>query len=218
MNPKLPLSKRLFGAIAQFFRKEDGVISIEAVMIYPLLFWSMWTAYTYFDGYRQGARNLKAAYAIADILSREKDAVTDQYITSMYDLQRFMISERNGLSLRISFLRWDSDDNRHYVLWSCVRGEDLERWNDQTVDQVSDAIPVMAGDATMILVETRHHYVRPFKIGFGENENNFDKFIFTQPRGYTKIEGPDSCKDANNPIGGGGDIAHDDTTPEDSIP
>ncbi|MBO9432800.1 hypothetical protein J7394_01200 [Ruegeria sp. R13_0] len=222
MNLKSLFKKRFGDTAARFLQKEDGVVSIEAIMVFPLLFWSVFTAYSYFDGYRQGASNLKAAYAVADILSREKDTVTDQYITSMYDLQNYMIEEGNGLSLRISFVRWDTGDestdtdDRHFVEWSCTRGEGLKRWSNATVEQVSDRIPIMADNATMILVETRHHYVRPFKLGFGSNNFFIDKFIFTQPRGYTFIEGPDSCKDANNVDDGGGSTEHDDSTPEDT--
>jgi len=222
MNLKSFIQKHLAGAATRFLSKEDGVVSIEAIMTFPLLFWSVWTTYSYFDGYRQSASNLKAAYAVADILSREKNTVTDQYITSMYDLQKYMISEGNGLSLRISLVRWDTgdknteSDDRHYVEWSCTRGTGLKRWSNETVDQVSDRIPIMADNATMILVETRHHYVRPFKIGFGSNDFFIDKFIFTQPRGYTNIQGPDSCKDANKVDDGGVDSGHDDSTPEDT--
>lgn len=221
MNLKSFIKRHLTRVASRFLKREDGVVSIEAIMAFPLLFWSVWTTYSYFDGYRQGASNLKAAYAVADILSREKEAVTDQYITSMYDLQKYMISEGNGLSLRISFVRWDTEDENndedgfHELVWSCVRGEGLKRWSNETVDQISDRIPIMADNATMILVETRHHYVRPFKIGFGSNNTFIDKFIFTQPRGYTFIQGPESCKDINNPDTSTG-TGHDDSTPEDA--
>ncbi len=216
MSPNSPLPKRVLGAFGRFFRKEDGVVTIEGVLMLPLLFWSMWTSYTFFDGYRQGALNLKAAYAVADILSREKETVTDQYVTSMYDLQKFMIAERSDLSLRISFVSWHNGENlgeagHHEVEWSCVRGQFVDGWTNGTINQISDRIPVMADGATMILVETRDHYVRPFDIGLGSRNLNIDKFIFTQPRGYTYINGPDSCKEnvAGDP--GADDTVHDDT-------
>ncbi len=185
--------KSVSGFFGRFFRKQDGVVSIEAIMVFPLLFWSMWTSYTYFDGYRQSARNLKAAYAIADILSREKSTVTAQYVTTMYDLQKFMIADRSAVSMRISFIRYDKPDDRHYVLWSCVRGDSFEKWNNGTIDQIWDRIPVMADNASMIVVETKDHYKRPFKIGFGDNDFAIDKFIFTQPRGYHNINVSGDC-------------------------
>lgn len=187
--------RRALSAIRQFFSREDGVVSIEAIIVYPLLFWSLWTSYTYFDGYRHSARNLKAAYAIADILSREKKLVTAQYISTMYDLQTFMISNRSTASIRISFLRYDADQDRHYVNWSCERGASFEKLTNATVTDVSDRLPVMHDNATMITVETKDLYTRPFKIGYGDHEFGIDKFIFTQPRGYTQIrvEDPNDC-------------------------
>lgn len=40
----------------------------------------MWRSTPNFDGYRQSAQNLKAAYAISDILSRETQTINDSYM------------------------------------------------------------------------------------------------------------------------------------------
>nr|WP_170806080.1 hypothetical protein [uncultured Ruegeria sp.] len=159
-------------------------------MVFPLLMWSTWTAYSYFDGYRQSARNLKSAYAIADILSRERNAVTEQYITNLYELQKFMIADRSDVSIRISFIRYDEPDDRHYVSWSCTRGDTYDAWTDANISEIWNRIPVMADNANMIIVETEDLYTRPFYIGFGDNEFPMDNFVFTQPRGYHNIQGP----------------------------
>lgn len=55
MNLKSLFKKRFGDTATRFLQKEDGVVSIEAIMVFPLLFWSVFTAYSYFDGYRQGA-------------------------------------------------------------------------------------------------------------------------------------------------------------------
>ena len=72
--------------LKRFSRKESGVISVEAVMIYPLLFWGMCASYTFFDGYKQSSRNLKASYAIADVISRERNDINATYMDTLYDL------------------------------------------------------------------------------------------------------------------------------------
>lgn len=174
-------------------------MSIEAVMIFPLLFWSIWASYTFFDGYRQSARNLKAAYAVADILSREKNLVTANYISNMYDLQKFMVADRSTVSMRISFVRFNAGENEadggsYEKLWSCVRGDSFDELDNQTLnEEFKGRIPVMADRATMILVETKDWYTRPFRIGYGDHSFAIDKFIFTQPRGYTQIVAADDC-------------------------
>lgn len=193
---KISLPRQVAKWVGRFWRSQDGVVSIEAVMIYPLLFWSMWTSYTYFDSYRQSASNLKAAYAIADIISRQEDEMPKQFISNMYDLQKLMISDRSAVSMRISFVWYSEDDDRHYVNWSCVRGESFDKLdNDTLLNEYKDRIPVMADRAVMILVETKDWYTRPFKIGFGDHSFGIDKFIFTPPRGLTnlRVVDPNDC-------------------------
>ncbi|MEO1107897.1 MAG: hypothetical protein AAFX90_08255 [Pseudomonadota bacterium] len=192
----LSLPRTAASWLGRFWRKEDGVVSIEAVMVFPLLFWSMWTSYTYFDSYRQSASNLKAAFAVADIISREDQQITKQYITNLYELQKFMISDRSAVSMRISFVRYDQDQDRHFVLWTCPRGESFEKLDNATLlNEYKDRIPVMADRAVMILVETKDWYTRPFKIGYGDHSFAINKFMFTQPRGLTNITvaDPDDC-------------------------
>lgn len=183
-------------------------------MVFPLLVWGSMTAYSYFDGYNQSAKNLKATYAIADILSRERNRVNANYITNMYELQKFLIADRSEVSMRISFVRYDKPDNRHYVKWSCVRGEALHAWTDTTVSQLWDRLPAMADDAQMIVVETKDHYVRPFKLGFGENEFDMNNFVFTQPRGYHNIQGPQNDNDCWLPPV----VSSGNTSPDDPLP
>ncbi|MES0861687.1 hypothetical protein ABLN87_04955 [Ruegeria sp. SCPT10] len=192
----ISLPRTTINWLGRFWRKEDGVVSIEAVMVFPLLFWSMWTSYTYFDSYRQSAINLKAAYAVADIISREHTSMSKQYITNMYELQKFLISDRSAVSMRISLVKYEADNDRHVVEWTCPRGESFEKLDNATLfTEYKDRIPVMADGAVMILVETKDWYTRPFKIGYGDHSFAINKFMFTQPRGLTnlKVVNPDDC-------------------------
>lgn len=179
--------------LKRFSRRENGVISIEAVMIYPLLFWGMCASYSFFDGYKQSSRNLKASYAIADVVSRERNNVNATYIDTLYDLLQQMMSDRSDVSMRISFLRFDQPDDKHYVPWSCVRGASFEEWTDGTIGDIKDKLPIMPDNGKLILVEVKDLYRRPFRIGFGENEFAMDNFVFTHPRVYDKVDAPNGC-------------------------
>ena len=55
-------------------------------MIFPLLLWTITFTFTAFEGFRQSASNLKAAYTVSDLISRESAAVTDVYIDSLHEL------------------------------------------------------------------------------------------------------------------------------------
>ncbi len=181
------------GFLKRFGRRETGVISIEAVLIYPLVFWGMLASFSFFDGYKQSARNLKASYAIADVLSRERNTVTATYITTLYDLLQTMMSDRSDVSMRISFLRYDQPDDRHYVQWSCERGESFDKWNDDTIREIKDRLPVMPDNGKMILVEVKDFYRRPFRLGYGREEFAMDNFVFTHPRVYDNINADPNC-------------------------
>lgn len=181
------------GIVKRFFRKESGVISIEAVMVYPLLFFGMCASFTFFDGYKQSSRNLKASYAIADVLSRERNTVNADYIDTMYELLQQMMSDRSDVSMRISFLRFDQPDDTHYVQWSCERGEYFDKLTDATVSSIENRLPIMPDNGKMIVVEVRDWYRRPFRIGYGENEFAMENFVFTHPRVYDNINADPNC-------------------------
>jgi len=192
-RPDQKTSVRTAGFLRRFFCKESGVISIEAVMIYPLLFWGMCASFSFFDGYKQSARNLKASYAIADVISRERNDITSKYVDTLYELLQQMMSDRSDVSLRVTYIRFDQPDDKHYVRWSCVRGTSFQEWTTGTIGQIKDKLPIMPDNGKMILVEVKDWYRRPFRIGYGENEFAMDNFVFTHPRVYDKIDAPNGC-------------------------
>ena len=49
-----------------FIDDQSGNITVEFVLAMPILFWAFMACYVFFDGYRQSAANLKAAYTISD--------------------------------------------------------------------------------------------------------------------------------------------------------
>ncbi len=72
------MTNRIFGHIraamgrqlARFARTELGTVTVESVIILPLLLFGLQAVHTYFDAYRHRSLALKANYAISDYLSR----------------------------------------------------------------------------------------------------------------------------------------------------
>jgi len=178
---------RIATFLRRFRRREDGILTIEAIMILPLMFWSIWASYTFFDSYRQGSRNVKAAYALADIISRERSLITVAYMDTLYEVLQTMAKADTEMTMRISYIRYDEPDERHEVRWSCVRGADMVRMEDADIALMKDRIPVMPDNGYMILVETSNMYVRPYKLGWGDNSFAMDNFVFTHPRVFDNI-------------------------------
>ena len=192
--------KRLLQRLRDFAQRTDGNVSVEFVLAMPMVFWSFMAVYVFFDGYRQSTVNLKSAYTISDLLSRETNAVDDDYIDSMYSLLQVLTRSRSVSRLRVTVVRWDEDDARYYVDWSEARGYETVLTN-ATISGFEDDLPIMPDNERVILVETRNVFVPLFNVGM--EDKNLDNFVFSRPRFAPKL-------DFDGPLSGGDD--HDDGT------
>ncbi|MCE8554960.1 hypothetical protein KBY29_11660 [Ruegeria pomeroyi] len=180
------LMTRISNSLRLFRRNEDGSVAVEALLTVPMLFWTIMIGYTYFDGYREAASNVKAAYTIGDLISRETRTIDDAYIDSMVDLFEHMVQDTDNLQVRISLLRYDQKRDRHRVRWSANRGFPGALSN-ANVSTVSPRLPPMSDQDTLILVETKNVYRSPFRVGL--EDTDMETFIFTRPRFTNEIAG-----------------------------
>ncbi|NOD74976.1 MULTISPECIES: TadE/TadG family type IV pilus assembly protein [unclassified Ruegeria] len=173
--------------VQAFKEDESGILTVEALMIFPLLLWTVTFSFTAFEGFRQSASNQKAAYTVSDLISRESQEVTDIYIDSLQELMGRMINNRSDVDVRISLLRYEEDEDRHDVRWSTARGYDWV-WDDTNVEELKDRLPPMPDQDTIILVETSNEYIPMFKPGWDFATGiTFENFIFTSPRFAGKV-------------------------------
>lgn len=177
--PSLPPIARMRRVLARFARKEDGAVLVEFVISVPILIWAFMAGYVFYDAYRQSAVNLKAAYTISDLISRETNAITETYVDSMSKLLQMLANSDSVTRLRISVVRWDQNDNRYYVDWSRARGYTTLR-SDANIQDVKDRLPSMPHAERVILVETSNIYDPPLNVGIGATD--IENFVFTRPR------------------------------------
>ncbi|WP_298846316.1 hypothetical protein [uncultured Ruegeria sp.] len=188
--------RNLKNRINAFKTDESGILTVEALMIFPLMLWSITFTFTAFEGFRQSASNLKAAYTISDLVSRETNEVTDVYFNSLHDLAGKMINNRSDVRMRVSLIEYDEDNDVHEVRWSTVRGFDNE-WNNNNIQEIKDRLPPMPNTDTLILVETSNEYIPTFRPGWDFATGiTFENFIFTRPRFTNRI----SCNLAMTPF------------------
>lgn len=171
--------------LTNFWNDTRGSVTVEFVLAMPFVFWAFMASYVYFDGYHQSAANLKAAYTISDLISRETSEINDAYIDSMYSLLGMMTYSSSDLSMRISIVRWDEDDNRYYVNWSKIRGNQSEL-TDGTVGDLAGKLPQMPDNEIVILVETKNTFEPLFRIGL--EDTKLENFVFTRPRFVDQIK------------------------------
>lgn len=178
------MRRTLMPRLHRFARDTRGGVSVEFVLVMPFLFWAYMATYIYFDGFRQSAQNLKAAYAIGDMISRETEAINDNYIDSMVNVLQLMTRSQSQIKLMVTVVRWDETDQKYYVDWSANRGFAAAHSNGDMMD-LADKLPVMPDNERVILIETESSYVPIFDIGMGEQ--NLDNFVFTRPRFVNNI-------------------------------
>lgn len=166
--------------IRKFSRETDGLVSVEFAIYAPLLLFVFAAIVTYFDAFRQQNTNLKAAYTISDLISRETNYVNEDYIDSMHKLTQLLIRGGTSMSLRISVVRWDEGDNRYYVDWSKVRGTGYAEWTDGTIQEIKDSLPKMPDQERAIVVETNNQVTPVFNVGL--NIMNIENLVFSRPR------------------------------------
>ena len=177
----LTLVKSRLGA---FWRDTSGNVTIEFVLAMPILFWTFMASYVFFDGYRQSSMNLKAAYTISDLISRETESINNDYIDSMVEVMKLMTRATSDVDMRISVIRWDDSDDRYYLDWSANRGYPNELTNDN-ISNIAEQLPVMPDNERVILVETNNTFVPLFDVGLDNIQ--LENFVFTRPRFVAQV-------------------------------
>ena len=100
----------------RFFKKkmrdERGSVSVEAILMFPLLIWAYMGMYVFFEGLRESNINLKATYTVADVLSRFTDedvAVTEEYMDGLHAVYNWMSRSINPVFMRVSVVTYDQE-------------------------------------------------------------------------------------------------------------
>jgi Flp pilus assembly protein TadG len=111
--------KPLFRLLRRRLLSESrGSVSIETLIMVPLLFWAMLATVVFFDGFRSRNQTQIAAQTVADLLSRSTDAFTTNYLEGMNDVFDFLAASRYPTRLRITSVIWSSTLRQNAVQWS----------------------------------------------------------------------------------------------------
>lgn len=155
----------LAGALAWLRRRladEQGVVTVEFVIVVPMLFWAYLMTYVFSDAYRDRSLDVKASYTIADAVSREQAVITPGYIDTLYRLQAVMTGRPpEDLKLRVSAIKMVGTNPAPQLGWSQGRGG-AAPLTQAGLDALSSRIPTFQTGETMVLVETWQDYVPGF--------------------------------------------------------
>ena len=175
--------------LRRFGRDTDGYVTVEAMIVLPVLLWLFGVGWVYFDAMRQQSINQKTNYAIGDVLSRQTDAISESYVDGVHNLLNTLNkSNDTETGLRVSVIEWDERRRLWVVNWSQTRGVSAPPLAQNSTltgagdlrGGEADRLPTAADRDQLILVETWDTYDPVFEVGL----RNFDitTYSFTRPR------------------------------------
>ena len=109
---------RLMRPITQFRADIRGSVSVEMVLVLPLLIFAYVASLVFFDAFRARRDAQVAALTVADLLSRNTAAVTTAYMDGLNEVYDFLISGDQETRLRMSSIMWDQIADEPQVMWS----------------------------------------------------------------------------------------------------
>lgn len=194
---------RFRASLRAFLKDEGGVILAETLILLPLLVWGFLALVVYWDVFRTINTSQKAAYSIADLVSRQ-GIVTEDFVAGMQEVLAFLTPGAPASKMRITSFEfdegatinaaWDADDR--YIMWfSRVSGGGTTA--QLTVADLEAAafrarIPDLSDLESVVLVETWVDYVPDFDTGVleftpGITDKTFTQFIVTRPRNWRVV-------------------------------
>lgn len=200
----------IFRAIGQryrFFRATtEGSMSVEAMLVLPLLVWWYVASFEFFEAFRERNANTKAAYTLADMITRESLPVNAAYIDGMGQVFEYLTLSDEPTRIRVTSITFkqtvgqpDPTVGKFEVQWSHGTGTYTDHTT-ATLQLVKGHLPKMTPGDTAILVETYSSYVPIFRIGLDMQNNPdplgnlwFSQFVVMRPRflpAITWVVGP----------------------------
>ena len=170
----------------RFRRSEDGTLSVEALIVLPMLLWALGAMFIYWDAFKAQNINLKATYTLADLVSRESNPVTPAYIDGMNGIYNFLIKSDFGNDIRVTVVDFSQDTEDDPIemnlRWSEATGEFGDHTN---IEDIRDLLPILNPGDSLIMVETWMTWRPPIGMDIFAptlDEMNFTNMVFTSPR------------------------------------
>lgn len=166
--------------LAAFWREQRATVSVEAVIVLPVLIWTLGATHVFWDGFRTSTSAVKAAYTISDLLSRQRSAIGQEHLDGMRTLLDVVASRgpseeidpnaRGSIRVSVARARIDSQtagadgevayETTLVLDWSRVAGDALSPAAD--VEAIRAHVPPLAPGDQLLVVETAAPWTPPF--------------------------------------------------------
>jgi hypothetical protein len=194
---------RIRTSVRRFLQDESGVLLAEALILLPILIWGFLALAVYWDLFRVMNVSQKAAYSIADLLSRQ-GVVTEDFIAGQKNILEFLTPGANGSRLRITSLQMSEgpntpanpifDGNDDFCLIFSRSSDNIlaPPLKQSELKDLAPSIPNMDDLESVVIVETWVDYSPDFDTGVlnaapGVPAETFTQFIVTRPRNWRRV-------------------------------
>jgi Flp pilus assembly protein TadG len=188
------LKKRL----QKFRDDESGQVSIEALLTLPILIWTMVAIFVYYDVFHTINSVQKAAYSIADLVSRQ-EVVTESFIAGQENILAFLTAGSPLATMRITSLEYDEPNAEYDLLFSRTSDPSVQQHTDASLQDLDDLIPVLSDGESVVIVETWVQHTPRFDTGVlgvapGVDGGTYVQFVVTRARNRRVcLEGTSTC-------------------------
>jgi hypothetical protein len=193
-----------------FLRDEDGLVLAEGLIMLPLLIWGLVAMFIYWDVFRTINATQKAAYSIADLLSRQKNTIPLAYANGLQNVMDFLTPGGHPVKMRITSFECVSTvdpktctptTGTYKLLFSfSPKGKVTDLMTEAEIQNWrATRIPTLNNGDSIFVVETTVEYKAQLQTAvagmmIGVNDNTFGQFIFTRPRHQRLcLEGTTTC-------------------------
>lgn len=175
--------KTIIASVRRFGAETEGSMTLEFVIAVPLLMLWFVGSFVFWDGFRSRSHANKAAYAVADIMSRYSQPVDNNNLNDLYSLQNKLLPRAgNNARLRISSICYredtDGENGEFSIHWSYAMGGGAPML---IADLPMRIMPVMASGDTILLTETSVPW-RPLVDWVGISDQAWQANLVSRPR------------------------------------
>lgn len=145
----------LKGSLRRFSRNEEGLASVEMIMVLPIYLFCIMGTFTLWDAYDVVNRSQKAAYSVSDLLTRNQDqqGVSEAYVTGMFNTMQYMVGPTLPVRTRVTSVFYSQARNRYEVLWSRSSVPSIPRLTTNTLPSIQSHLPVMYDGDALVVIE-----------------------------------------------------------------
>ncbi len=172
--------------LAAFRKSQDGALSVEAIIVLPMLLWAIGAMFVYWDAYKTHNNNVKAAYTLADLISREEDPLDQAYLNGLDQIYDFLIKNTSEKDLRVTVIEYTQVDENAPIVkqfgWSRATGDMQEH---ASLAPLEDDIPMLNSGDSLIVVETEMFWEPPLSFDLFSptlDEMTMSYMVYTTPR------------------------------------